>query len=581
MSSIRSLALGAALLGVAALAGANTPRFAPDTFGGYPTTHILVRVIRGVEPYSAFGAVRTGVPALDWLSARWNVRSADPFSPFGFGDPELADRLGLSRTYFFRVPQGTNVLRMVSEFKAAPGVELAELDGIGGVAYTPNDPNIRNCWGLNNTGQTGGTADADIDAFEAWDTFLGGDNVLLAVIDTGVDPNHVEMAGKIVPGWNTNNNTSDTMDRFGHGTHVAGTAGAWGDNNAGLAGVSFGLKIMPMKCLTDGGSGTEAQCGASMVWAADRGADLMNMSLQYYTGSSTFNDSVNYAFNRGVLLIAATGNNQGRRVAWPAKFDNCQGAGATTHTDAIASFSNYGPEVDVAAPGENVYSSTPGNNYAYYSGTSMASPHTAGTAGLVWSYDRTLRNTEVFELIRSTAEDKGTVGFDERFGWGRINANQAIIKAGLNRRAATAFTVVRGNLVSGNLVSLAKSDNGRMRIESRLPFAISEPYVRVLLTGTVPADPVTSLRFVLESSSTLPSATRFVEFFNFQTGQWELVATSGSSTGDTWLVARVEANAENYVGAGREVRARFSFNPTVTIAADWTVDIDEARWSSF
>jgi subtilisin family serine protease len=580
MFKFRLLAGCTALAAISAASHAAQPRFAPDAFGGYPTTHILVRFDRGVQPVARLGTVRTGVPAIDWLAARWNVTAADPFAPFGFRDRALADRIGLSRTFLLRVPKGTNVIRMAREFHAAPGVEYAELDAIGGIAYTPNDPNIRNCWGLNNTGQTGGIADADIDAFEAWDTFTGGSNVILAVIDTGVDPNHPELAGKIVPGWNTNNNSPDTMDRFGHGTHVAGTAGAWGDNNVGFAGVSFGLRIMPMKCLTDGGSGTESQCGASMIWAADQGADLMNMSLQYYGGSTTFRDAVDYAFNKGVLLIAATGNNQGRRVAWPAKFDNCQGIGASTHTDAIAGFSNYGPEVDVAAPGENVYSCTPNNSYAYYSGTSMASPHTAGAAGLLWSFDRTLLNTEVFERIRSTAEDRGSSGFDERFGWGRINVQNAIAQVAQNRRVASSFAVQRGTLVSGNVNALGASDDQRLRVRAALPFLAGDPYLRVLVSANLPQAPTSSLRFVLESSSSLPATNRIVEFFNFEANAWEQVAASDGSTSDKWVVARVQ-NPARFVSSSLEVRARFSSSPLITLGADWTVDIDEMRWSSF
>ena len=125
----------------------------------------------------------TGVRSLDRLGAKWRVATIDPVSPDGYANVQLAESLGISRTYRFVVPRGTDVQRMIADYNANPLIEFAELDGIGGSAFTPNDPLIANCYGLNNTGQTGGTPDADIDAFEAWDTWTGGDNITLAVVD--------------------------------------------------------------------------------------------------------------------------------------------------------------------------------------------------------------------------------------------------------------------------------------------------------------------------------------------------------------------------------------------------------------
>lgn len=564
------------------LAGASAFAFGgPDEFGGYASTHIVVRIDRGVGLRDLpWGGVWSTSAEIAFAATRWGVTGVRPFAPTGYKHQALAERLGLTRTYLLDVPKGTQVVRMASDFATAAGIEFAELDGIGGIAYVPNDPNIANCWGLNNTGQSGGTPDADIDAFEAWDTFRGSDNIILAVLDTGVDPNHDELRNKTVQGRNTNNNSNDTMDRHSHGTHCSGTAAAWGDNARGFAGVSFGGLVMPMKVLTDGGSGSEAQCGAGMVWAADNGAHVLSMSLQYYTGSTGFRDSVNYAWNAGCILIAAAGNGQGQVVAFPARFDNCRAISATNHNDVLAGFSNYGAQIDVCAPGDNVYSSVLNNGYAYYSGTSMATPHTSGLAILLWSYDRTLINGEVWELIRSTAEDKGPSGWDNRYGWGRINADLAIRKAAIPRVIANGYSVLRGHHAAGDLNSLKESDNGRFVVQAQLPQSASDPYVRVLLTSTVPSGTVTSFRFVSEARATLPGIEEVVEFFNYDMNRWDVVARRTLRNTDSVDVVRLSAGFAAYMdGAGRNVQARLSYRPLFSLGVGWEVAIDEARWT--
>ncbi len=403
----------------------------PDVFGGYPTTHLLVRFQPGVEPDVFSDGAPTGEADLDAAFQRWGVTHATPFLVVPAQNKALAARLGLDRTWLIHVPQGTDTPRMMAELNRFPGlIEFAELDGIGGIAEViPNDPDFSRLYGMHNTGQTGGTPDADIDAPEAWDLFTGEDNVTLAVIDSGVDGTHVELASKMVPGRNTNNNSDDTRDACPHGTHVAGTAGAIGNNGIGVAGVSWGVKIMPIRVLS-GCGGTEAQCAAGIVWATDHGAHIGTMSLQYYTGADVFRDAVEYAYQSGVLLIAANGNGRGRLVAFPAKFEHCMGISATTDDDTLAGFSNYGPECDVSAPGDSVWSLENGGGYSFKSGTSMATPHTSGLASLMLSYNPGLSPDEIEQILKDTSDDKGAPGWDEQFGWGRINARQALEASG-------------------------------------------------------------------------------------------------------------------------------------------------------
>ncbi|MDQ2985523.1 MAG: S8 family serine peptidase [Armatimonadota bacterium] len=548
----------------------------PDVFGGYTTEHVLVRFRSGKTPRSLAGALGlTGVTSLDRLGVRWSVTSIEPVCPEGFENVALAEQLGLSRTYKFMVPQGTKVKAMIADYNANPNIEFAEVDGIGGAAFAPNDPLIANCWGLNNTGQSGGVVNADVNAFEAWDTWTGGNNITLAVVDSGVSP-HPELTGKLVPGWNTNNNTSNTLDALGHGIHVAGTAGALGNNNIGIAGVSFGVLIMPMRVLSNSGNGTEAQCGAGIVWAADHGADICTMSLQFYTGSQTFRDMVDYAYGQGLLLIAATGNNVGNVVAFPARFDNCYGVGATTHTDAIAGFSNYGPQCDISAPGQDVYSIYLGNGYQTLSGTSMATPHVSGLASLLWSYDPGLANDEVFDVITLTADDKGPVGWDQRFGWGRIDAESAILKVREPLVRFTSLTVNAGSLTSGTVTDLFDSDDVKVHL-ANIGDRANEGIV-ITATGTAPLLTYNRLQVLVESSVTSGTVAQKVYLFDFVGNAWVEVDSRSITTTDGYTRVNVTNNPSRFVSpASNAVSARIAMSRGVMSTRNWSAGVDQFR----
>lgn len=403
----------------------------PDQPGGYATDHVLVRWAAGTAaPRVEGGQVRLGTGELDALRAAWGVSGVEAVFGGRHLWPDLAARYGLDRTYRLAVPRGTDTPAMAAAFSVAPGIEFAEVDGIGGIASTfPDDPGFASLYGLHNTGQAGGTADADIDAPEAWDLSKGSYDVVVAEIDTGIQADHPDLIGRVVSGWNTYDNNASTADLHGHGTHVAGTIGAIGNNNVGVTGVNWYVTLVAFRCVSAGGSGTESQCADAITRAANfttPAPRIISMSLQYYTGTQTLQDAVNYASAAGILLIAANGNNVGNFVAYPAKFPNCMGIAASDRNDAWASFSNYGPETDVAAPGKDVYSLWKNSGYNTISGTSMATPHTSGTAALMLSANPCLSAAEIEQILKSTAEDRGTPGFDQKFGYGRINARAAL-----------------------------------------------------------------------------------------------------------------------------------------------------------
>ncbi|MBK8915682.1 MAG: S8 family serine peptidase [Phycisphaerales bacterium] len=419
-------------LGFTSLAGASSIPGAPDQFGGPASTHILVRVAPDLIPQiDGRGAAAIDDGPIDALRAAWGsteVKAALPIAP---REPELAFALGLTRTYRFVVPAGTDTVAMAAAFSGLPGVEVSEVDGIGGVAGpAPNDPDFGLQWALDNTGQSGGLAGADIKARDAWEIFPGDNTIIIAMLDTGIQQTHPDLAspGRFVPGWNTYDDNADTDDPHGHGSHTAGIAAALVNNLTGIAGMNCHARLMPIRVVSAAGFGSEAQCANGVIFAADNGAHIISMSLQYYTGTQYFADAIAYAHAAGKLSIAAAGN-QATAVAYPGRFPGCMAISATDRNDAIYAVSNFGPEIDICAPGREIWSTRNGNGYGFSTGTSMAAPHVSGVASLIMGYNRMLSHDQVVAVLRTSSQDLGPAGFDNVFGWGRLDATAALLAA--------------------------------------------------------------------------------------------------------------------------------------------------------
>lgn len=408
----------------------------PDQFGGYATGHIVVKFAPGICPTdNGQGGIGVDGGSIDDICRAFNANGFERVFGSEFSNPILADAIGLSRTYRILTPAGTDTLTFAALLSGVSGIESAEIDGIGGIAEViPNDPMFPQQWGLHNTGQTGGTPDADVDAPEAWAIHTGADDIVVAIIDTGVQATHPDLAGRVLSGWNTYDNppNNNSNDLHGHGTHVSGIFGANTNNATNTAGMNWAAKILPVRVLSAGGSGSESQCAAGITWAVDNGADITSLSLQYYTGGTALLDAVNYAFANNVLMIAAAGNNRGNTIAFPARFDHCMCIGGTTHNDTWYTSANFGAQMDVAAPGENILSLWRDNGTFTISGTSMATPFVSGTAALLMSYNRTLSIGDIENVLISSAEDRGTPGWDQYFGAGRLNAQNALLTATLH-----------------------------------------------------------------------------------------------------------------------------------------------------
>ncbi|MEB3329998.1 MAG: S8 family serine peptidase, partial [Candidatus Sericytochromatia bacterium] len=278
-------------------------------------------------------------------------------------------------------------------------------------SYTPNDPNLARQWGL-----------ARIQAPLAWDRARGGP--LVAVIDTGVAAGHPDLAGQVLQGRDFVNQDQDASDDQGHGTHVAGTIAALADNQLGAAGVAPASKVLPIKVLDAQGRGSSVGVAEGIRFATRAGAKVINLSLGSPFPSFFVRAAVAEAVAAGVVVVAAAGNNGSTRRFYPAAFPGVVAVGASTYQDTRAAFSNHGPWVAVAAPGQAIYQTALRNGYASLNGTSMAAPHVAGAAALVlgahpdWGADR-VRDA----LIRTGDPVRG---FDLNPALRRLNVAQAL-----------------------------------------------------------------------------------------------------------------------------------------------------------
>lgn len=282
---------------------------------------------------------------------------------------------------------------------------------------------------------------------EAW-VFSTGDAVPIAIIDTGVDLDHPDLSAKIwtntgeipgngldddengytddVHGWNFVHGDAVPQDDNSHGSHVAGIAAAHTNNATGIAGVSWNSPVMPLKALDSRGDGTWADVAAAIVYAADNGARILNLSLGGDQFSQTIKDAVLYARSQGCLIVAATGNG-GAAVDYPAALPQVLAVAATDYNDSPWTFSNYGAEVDLAAPGVDIFSASRQGSYYQATGTSTAAPHVSGVAALLWSLRPELTADQVAQVITSTVRDVWAPGWDQRTGWGRIDAYAAVL----------------------------------------------------------------------------------------------------------------------------------------------------------
>jgi thermitase len=344
----------------------------------------------------------------------------------------------------------------VAAYERNPNVSYAELNGVVRLADhgAPNDPRADEQWQYHHTREdsTGQVLDApDIDAFEAWHFTRGNPTVEIAILDTGIDLDHEDLKDKIVVEKSHNVSRSNTLDdRYGHGTHVAGSAAAVTDNGIGVAGTCPECSLYNVKVVGDKGGSNVARLVAGIRWAADNGADVISMSLGTTSNpckrkkrnpdrTCALKDAVDYAWGKGAVLAAAAGNYNTSAKFFPAAYSNVIAVGATDQNDARARFSNYGGWVDLAAPGKSILSTAPNHSsvmwgkrpksYGTLSGTSMATPHVAGVAGLVWSTGFCAAGDPPNACVRDRIEDTADQikGTGKLWVNGRVNACKSVL----------------------------------------------------------------------------------------------------------------------------------------------------------
>ena len=312
------------------------------------------------------------------------------------------------------VPPG-QAKEKIKGYKGHDEVIYAESNSLVEASETPNDTYWDKQWNL-----------VKVQAPEAWNFTHGSPNINIAILDTGIDSSHPDLANKITKIINFTS-SPNAEDGYGHGSHVAGIATAATNNLTGVAGLGFDSSIFNVKVLGDNGFGYDSWVAQGIVWATDNGAQVINLSLGDTAASQVMEEAVNYAWNNGVVVVAAAGNSGTSSPFYPAYSENCIAVAATDASDNLASWSNYGDWVDLTAPGVSIYSTVRGGNYGYRSGTSMASPHVAGLASLLAtllpdSNSNGRINDEVRDRLENTVDTISSVGT----GKGRINAFKAV-----------------------------------------------------------------------------------------------------------------------------------------------------------
>jgi subtilisin family serine protease len=322
-----------------------------------------------------------------------------------------ANEISGTGVHIVELPYQASENAFANAFQSRSEVEFAEFDLLLSPQQTvPNDP-LFPAWYLEK-----------IDAPTAWLTTTGSSNITIAILDTGVDATHADLAPKILPGRNIYDNNDDTRDVTGHGTPVAGVAGAASNNGVGVASVAWGCGIMPIRISDLSGMATASNIASGVSWAADHGARVANISY-YVTGSKTISSAARYFQSKGGVVVAAAGN-YGVQETTPDD-PYVLTVGATDPQDVLYYYSNHGNNLDLVAPGNNT-TTLVGGLYGAGGGTSFASPVVAGVAALMLSANPSLSPAAVVDMLKQSADDLGVTGWDPTYGSGRVNAARAV-----------------------------------------------------------------------------------------------------------------------------------------------------------
>lgn len=441
----------------------------------------LTAVVASLASLPAYGASSTGLAhgaafarGHILVAPKSGIDEATFAGALSRGGGHSMGNIGGTRVHIVNVPPG-NEEATVKRLQADPSVKFAEVDQLMPAAGAANDPYYTSEWHL-----------PDIGAPTAWN-YATGSGVVIAILDTGVDGTHPDLASQMVPGWNFYNNNGNTADSNGHGTAVAGTAAAATNNAVGVASVAGGAKIMPVVIADPTGWAYWSTVAQGITWAADQGARVESLSYQGASASATIQSAASYLRSKGGVLFVAAGNT-GAIDNTPAT-SLMMVVSAVQQGDTLASFSSFGSFVDISAPGNNIITTKMGGGYWNCWGTSFATPIVAATAALILSERPDFTPAQVDATLETSARDLGAPGYDIYYGYGDVNATAALQQAAsaplAPARDTTAPSVAiaspTGGTVSGTVsVSVNASDN------------VGVAHVDLLVNGAVVATDTTA-----------------------------------------------------------------------------------------
>ncbi len=354
------------------------------------------------------------VPGRILVKPRGDINESDLQQLFATHGAQQHDAIHQINVRILNVPEAARD-RVLDALQHNPNIAFAEPDGVHEPSLIPNDTYYSFAWHL-----------PKIQAPQAWDITTGSSSVTVAILDTGVESTHPDLAAKIVAGWNFYDNNSNTSDVLGHGTQVAGGAAAISNNGAGVSSLAWGCRIMPIRVSDTTGSAFDSTIAQALSWAADQGVRVANASYAVSQSSAVASAAQYFQSKGGVVTMAA-----GNQSTFVTAADNpyVLTISATDSSDQVCAWSNTGNNIDLAAPGSGIPSTGSGGSYVTAGGTSLSAPIVAGVAALVISVNPSLSGAQVQDILKKSADDLGAPGWDPSFGWGRVNAYKAVLAA--------------------------------------------------------------------------------------------------------------------------------------------------------
>ena len=463
-----------------------------------------------------------------------------------------------------RIPTTKSLATVEAEYIKSGYIAQVSKNPIATKLFTPNDPDFPKQWGP-----------VRVNAPQMWDVNVGTPAATVAILDTGVDLDHPDLAANLLPGTDTGDGDNNPDDPEGHGTHCAGIAGAIGNNGIGVAGMGWSNKILPVRVF--GGVGGMA-VATGIIYAADNNADVISLSLKV-SDFPALRDAVDYAWNKNVLIIAAAGNDGNQAVNYPAGYEKVMAVANSLPDDSRSPGSTFGPWVDVAAPGTDIWSTFPGGTYGSATGTSMACPMVAGLAGVLYSVGGgQMTNQRAWDIITDTSVDVDYVIHGRIDAFAAVNAVPTFETV---TSAPTSLSLFMGKGLSGGPAQVAVKDG---KVASAISVFDSKlgSTAGITLNYKIPNPLATyqNPRFAFTAKTDVTS-TLMLFFYNWKTNTYDFSRSIGMSASMRDASIFLPPNSANYVDASRNVRILARVHVPVTRGRSvptYRFSIDQGRF---